>query len=99
VPKWRKKQRRKKIGQAVQMAERQAFGRFLNFVTVARKSWHTDDELLQLRPVLTVLGKGNVQKGWKIVNQWQKELEAQGSLEKFWTEMIKDYKKAFIATA
>jgi hypothetical protein len=99
VPKFRREQKNKKIRQAVQAAESEAFRHFSEFVAVARKSNHSDGELLKLRPILRGLGNGSITAGWKVVKEWQEELKAQGSLEKLWTRMRTDHKKAFTKAA
>jgi hypothetical protein len=92
---WREKQHRKKLEQRRQAAERQNFRNFSEFMKLARKTHCSDEERSKRKPILSTLGQGDTQKGWKIVKQWEKKLEAGSSLEKLWSGVTKDLRKIF----
>lgn len=68
----------------------EAFRRFSQFMGLARKATHSPEELSKLNPILKELGKGRAQKGWEVVNQWER-----GSKRETWKNLPQSVKRLF----
>lgn len=90
VPKYRQEKRKKKEKEARQAADRKALRQFSEFMKLASKSRHTDEELSKLRPKLKALGQGDMQKGWKVVRKLERQ-----PVQDAWKSLPVDVKNPF----
>jgi len=95
MPKLRKRQRKEKEQMARQAAERRGFRRFSEFLKLAAKNHHTDEELSKLRPILKALSKRESFRGWSLIQPWEKQLKMGVSLKHLWESLPKQVKQIF----